>query len=124
MKKDIEYLLNVISNFGLMDLPQKGLDPTMYHTGTYYEDLKLCNRLIAIKKKYSDCPIKISTVLNWCECIYEPRGDGGLEGYQLSEKYYCYKINNIYHRVYPDESDGYYETCSKQTFNKYFKLLD
>jgi len=33
MKEDIEYLLNVISNFGLMDTPPKGLDPTMYHTG-------------------------------------------------------------------------------------------
>lgn len=61
-----------------------------------------------------------------CECIYEPRGDNGLEGYQLGDQYDCEYIGESpvsgmpYYRVYPT-CDTYYETCSVRTFRKYFK---
>lgn len=62
-------------------------------------------------------------------CIYLPDPDGntGLEGYLLGEKYRVQfiwsKKQANYVRVFPDpDDDGYYETCSIQTFKKYFSL--
>ena len=109
---DTQYLLNIVKNFGLMSAPFENQDPTMYHTGSYVGDLKIYNRLKLMQ----------SNQLSKCICVYEPRGDFG-QDFQLSCKY-CFKKIESYYRVYPDESDGYYETCSKQSFNKYFKLLD
>lgn len=59
------------------------------------------------------------------ECIYEPRGYSGLEGYQFGEKYkaqLCSVEGRHYYRVYPSD-DGYYETCGKISFNKFFKRI-
>lgn len=56
-------------------------------------------------------------------CIYEPRGDNGLEGYQLKGKYlyeFMERNNKKWFRVYPNESE-YYETCSKQVFLRFFE---
>jgi hypothetical protein len=59
-----------------------------------------------------------------CECIYEPRGDFGLEGYDLREEYQCERkmdhSGKYYWRVYYQE--GCYETVSVRGFNKHFKL--
>jgi len=60
-------------------------------------------------------------------CVYEPRGDKGLEGYQLNEFYKFEEMQDskgIYYRVYPDCLDWpnkYYETCNKVSFRKYFQ---
>ena len=63
------------------------------------------------------------------KCINEPRGDGGLEGYQLNEVYsaqLCELNDKRYFRVWPGDeaSPGYYETCSPMRFKKHFKLED
>jgi hypothetical protein len=59
-------------------------------------------------------------------CIDEPRGRGGLEGYSLDEKYFYERVEPAdkppYYRVWPVAEDAYYETCSPQTFNRYFTL--
>ena len=57
-------------------------------------------------------------------CKYEPRGDYGLEGYQLGEEYRVTIVTDdegSYYRIYPGGSDRYYyETCKTGVFNKYF----
>ena len=68
-----------------------------------------------------------------CECVYEPRGNGGLEGYNLGEHYpfqRCENEGGEYIRVFPvqlDDSDplkvsweNYYECCGTGTFKKHF----
>lgn len=76
---------------------------------------------------------KITVLDNgFCECMYEPRGDCGLEGYQLNTTYPYERKQNIttgemYYKVFPinflDKSDRTYgETCSKKQFNKYFRI--
>ena len=68
-------------------------------------------------------------------CIYEPRGDHGLEGYQLNQEYTYAKhfgpIRNSanktrltdYYRIYPEGSfSSYYEIATPIDFNKYFKI--
>lgn len=62
-----------------------------------------------------------------CECIYEPRGDGGLEGYSLNDNYKYAKLydsRGVYYAVYPPGSYEYYETCGPGTFKKYFQIVD
>ncbi len=60
-------------------------------------------------------------------CVYEPRGDKGLEGFQLNCTYPFKEMQGskgIYFQIYPDRLDfpnRYYETCNKVSFNKYFK---
>lgn len=63
-----------------------------------------------------------------CKCIYEPRGDNGLEGYQLENVYkfeemFGGKQNRKYFRVYPEKHFDYYETCGKKLFKKYFNVI-
>jgi len=60
------------------------------------------------------------------KCIFEPRGDNGLEGYQLNDEYkYQLMVQNLpsgpakYYRIYL--SDDYYETCGRYVFGCYFK---
>lgn len=67
-----------------------------------------------------------------CECIYEPRGDNGLEGFNIKEEYkYEKKIrlgelggNSVkpkaYYRVYLDSE--YYECCNSGVFKKFFEI--
>ena len=58
-----------------------------------------------------------------CKCIREPRGENGLEGFEINETYIFIEHNNI-HRVYLVYLDiKYYETCGKNTFNKFFKKI-
>lgn len=64
--------------------------------------------------------LKLENNLKQCICIYEPRGDYGLEGFELKTVYNCERMNN-YYRIYLQ--NDYYETCSIKVFNKYFKLL-
>lgn len=66
-------------------------------------------------------------------CVFEPRGDYGLEGYQKGGTYKAEYVVSTeitqplgtkqckrYYRVYPNPHDSYYECCSYRTFNKYF----
>jgi len=59
-------------------------------------------------------------------CILEPRGQGGLEGYCLDEKYQYERMEPAdkppYYRVWPVADTEYYETCSPQKFNRFFTL--
>lgn len=69
----------------------------------------------------NDIEIKDSGI---CECIFEPRGDAGLEGFRLGGLFkYELCFNNrsgkLYMRVY--SFPFYYETCGRIQFNKYFK---
>ena len=62
-----------------------------------------------------------------CECIEEPRGRKGLEGYSRGLKYRFEKRKEDkngkpYIRVYPLE-DYYYETCSINSFKRFFKEI-
>ena len=64
-----------------------------------------------------------------CECIFEPRGDWGLEGYQLGE-HYKYELKETqkdgkYYKVFPDRFliASYGETCGKNTFKKCFHII-
>jgi hypothetical protein len=57
-----------------------------------------------------------------CECVYEPRGDNGLEGFMLNTIYIFEKMKDkkgIYFRIYL--SSDYYETCGPVVFRRYFK---
>lgn len=61
-----------------------------------------------------------------CECIREPRGKGGMEGYDLRERYTFRRMKRVpgggtYVRVYhrPD----YYETCGPVEFLELFKII-
>ena len=68
--------------------------------------------------------MKVSTE-GHCECHTEPRGDEGLEGYQRGElyKYQIVKHNeSSWFRVFPVESDTYYERATIRVFLKYFKV--
>lgn len=70
-----------------------------------------------------------------CTCIFEPRGDCGLEGYFLNNNYRYEYIqqhkqnmkDKKYYRVYPtsdhnEYAPDYYECCSRANFNKYFSI--
>ena len=69
-----------------------------------------------------------------CKCIYEPRGDHGLEGYVLGEIYSCeYRQDKdgAYWRVFPtgshvrepNKNPAYYETCGPIIFVRYFVII-
>ena len=63
-----------------------------------------------------------------CICHYEPRGDNGLEGYQLGDKYIFIKMPakhgiKTYVKVFPAGID-YYETCGPMVFKRYFKIKE
>lgn len=60
------------------------------------------------------------------KCIYDPRGDHGLEGYQLEGVYnfqVCYDKKGKYYRVFPTEETDYYETCGPIIFKRYFEEI-
>ena len=62
------------------------------------------------------------------QCIFEPRGSCGLEGYckgdiYRAEHFQADVSGKPYYRVYPVEGDNYYETCSPAVFNRFFKLV-
>lgn len=64
--------------------------------------------------------------LNKAICIYEPRGDHGLEGYLLNRTYLfqmCYDKKGKYYRIFPSEELDYYECCGPINFKKYFKEI-
>lgn len=58
-------------------------------------------------------------------CVYEPRGDYGLEGFQLGDFYSFQECSDKngkkYYRVFPTEN--YYEICGPMIFKKYFKEI-
>jgi hypothetical protein len=71
-------------------------------------------------------------------CKYEPRGEHGLEGYVLNDKYQferCENDSGKYIRVFhcsmnPDETTPvdftppfYYETCGTGVFLKFFEII-
>lgn len=65
--------------------------------------------------------------MNYCQCIYEPRGDHHLEGFLLNAIYRYQMMKDskgAYYRVYPTSYDDYYETCGPNIFKKYFKEVD
>ena len=62
------------------------------------------------------------------ECIYEPRGDNGLEGYVLGLPYLFHKIKRPdsrkhFYRVWPSIGVDYYECAGPQVFLRYFKYI-
>ena len=64
-----------------------------------------------------------------CICMFEPRGNNGLEGFALNQKYFFEflpkdKNGKPYYRVYPDANSNYYETCGVKVFNRYFKKIN
>lgn len=67
-----------------------------------------------------------STEFGIAICHLEPRGEGGLEGYQSGDSYCFRKMEDTdgvlapYYRMFPSAADTYYETCSVTTFNKHF----
>ena len=68
------------------------------------------------------------TFMSVCTCHFEPRGDNGLEGYQLDGLYVCQFVETLtgtrYWRVWPVANDeDYYEVCGTVMFNRYFKEL-
>lgn len=71
-------------------------------------------------------PPKEATYFTTAVCICEPRGDHGLEGFQLNQEHKAQHVvgplGNRYWRVWPDARDRYYEICSERAFSKYFKL--
>ena len=67
------------------------------------------------------------TISDRAECIFEPRGDNGLEGYSLGNLYYyelMYDKKGKYYRMYPTDETDYYETCGPNVFKKYFKIIE
>jgi hypothetical protein len=56
-----------------------------------------------------------------------PEGAQGLEGYNTDFLYRCELItcgkNGPYWKVWPEEDNSYYETCSMATFKRYFKVV-
>lgn len=73
-----------------------------------------------------DCMTYNVLITGSATCTYEPRGDHGLEGYQLGKSY---KFEFVEHsqsrkrhcRVYPVESNPYYEVCGIVIFFRFFE---
>lgn len=67
--------------------------------------------------------MKLST--GKCECITEPRGDCGLEGYNRNDTYKFEKRKNkyIYYCIWPNANFTEYETCGPIKFKEYFKIV-
>ena len=65
-----------------------------------------------------------------CECILEPSGKGGLEGYVSGEKYrYMHmshdKHGKPYYRVFTSDLwPDYYETCDESLFRAHFTITE
>ncbi len=62
-----------------------------------------------------------------CVCQEEPRGRGGLEGFNIRDEYHFQKRSpdkhgKDYFRIYHDGSEGYYEVCGAGDFQKYFAV--
>lgn len=80
-------------------------------------------------------PNKIILKNGKCECHYAPRGDKGLEGWDLNDTVKYQKIQDIntdktiYFRIfYPfdkfyNEKQDTFEIIDKRVFNKYFKII-
>lgn len=62
-----------------------------------------------------------------CECIREPMGDTGLEGYNIRDIYTFEKCRTDdlkkYYRLYTNPESKYYETCGTTKFTEYFKVI-
>jgi len=64
-----------------------------------------------------------------CICIYGTAGEkrfNCLEGFDYNCEYKYQKMkdkNGIYYRMYNEEHDPYYETCSHTTFRRCFRIL-
>ncbi len=61
-------------------------------------------------------------------CHYDPRGDHGLEGFQLNDVYKAClheraNGSGYFWRVWPDAKDKYYETCTPAVFKRYFTVV-
>ncbi|EOF9313059.1 hypothetical protein KW516_18750 [Vibrio fluvialis] len=68
----------------------------------------------------------INVEFGLAKCTFEPRGENGLEGYQCGCSYAYRKMKNtskgtFYYRVFPVSGSDYYETCSSNTFGKFFE---
>lgn len=65
-----------------------------------------------------------------CECIYEPRGDFGLEGFSLNTIYkYELRVEpkiGLYYKVFPNDPfiPSYGSTCTNKAFRKCFKIVN
>jgi hypothetical protein len=56
------------------------------------------------------------------ECIEEPRGYRGLEGYQKGGRYMAV-LGEQYCKVYPSTGDDYCELCTLPVFKRFFKEI-
>ena len=64
-----------------------------------------------------------------CECYNAPRGDAGLEGYEIRDTYKFEKCRKKgkrekYYRLYHDWDTDYYECCGATQFAENFKILE
>lgn len=63
------------------------------------------------------------------KCIYEPRGDHGLEGYQCGEVYFFELRERAdstrYYKIFPNDAlcPRYGENCGRNSFKKYFEIV-
>lgn len=60
------------------------------------------------------------------ECLLEPRGENGLEGYVRTRTYKFQKMEDakgIYYRMFPDPESDYYETCPASKFKWFFREI-
>lgn len=62
-----------------------------------------------------------------CICVFEPRGEHGLEGYQYGDTYEFITIlrppKHPLIRVFPVKGEDYSELCTRRAFLKFFKEL-
>jgi len=85
-------------------------------------------RILVIKDKgqrLEDIYNQYKNIMCQAECIEEPRGDHGLEGYLLNESYRYQKARYLNGkpcvRVFPTNGK-YFESCSPNVFKKYFMV--
>lgn len=68
----------------------------------------------------------IATLQGQATVVFEPRGDHGLEGFDLHDliSYDMVYAHPSYYRVWKEDwPKDYYETCGISTFNRYFKKI-
>ena len=64
-------------------------------------------------------------------CIEHPQGQGGLQGFQVGERYRVEEVQprkktpwaRLHWRVWPLEG-SHYQTCSVVVFNQFFRIIE
>ena len=66
--------------------------------------------------------IPVLTSIGYCDCICEPKGDFGMEGFQLNERYVFHEFEKHY-AIFPAVNRRYSEGIPKRTFKRYFRIM-